>query len=192
MRGKRFFSGLVSLFMLSVWPLLATAEEKIVDLRVLIDVSGSMKKNDPANLRAPALRLLVGLLPDGSQAGVWSFGEYVNPLVKVGKVDNRWKQKARKASKRINSKELYTDIEQAILTAVADWRRPNPKYNRNVIVLTDGLVDVDKDPMISQESRRRITDEMLPQLAKGGGCGPYHRLIRKCRPRDTEGPGGGD
>ena len=39
----------------------ATTEEPVSDVRILIDVSGSMKKNDPNNLRAPALRLVIGL-----------------------------------------------------------------------------------------------------------------------------------
>ena len=33
------------------------------DVRVVIDVSGSMKQNDPNDLRIPALNLLIGLLP---------------------------------------------------------------------------------------------------------------------------------
>ena len=45
-------------------------EERLADVRLLIDVSGSMKLNDPANLRQPAIDLLVKLLPEGSKAGV--------------------------------------------------------------------------------------------------------------------------
>ena len=51
------------------------------DVRVLIDISGSMKKNDPANLRQPALRLFISLLPSDTQAGVWTFGQWVNMLI---------------------------------------------------------------------------------------------------------------
>ena len=40
------------------------------DIRVLIDISGSMKQTDPNNLRAPALKILTGLIPAGVQAGV--------------------------------------------------------------------------------------------------------------------------
>ncbi|MDH5396376.1 MAG: hypothetical protein OEW97_08870, partial [Gammaproteobacteria bacterium] len=35
----------------------------ITDLRVIVDISGSMKKTDPKNLRRPAIRLLAGLIP---------------------------------------------------------------------------------------------------------------------------------
>jgi hypothetical protein len=54
------------------WPLIAATDSK-ADIRVLIDVYGSMKQNDPNNLRQPALRLLTGLLPTGSKAGIWTF-----------------------------------------------------------------------------------------------------------------------
>jgi hypothetical protein len=44
------------------------------DIRVIIDISGSMKKSDPLNLRVPAMKMLNGLIPEGSYAGVWNFG----------------------------------------------------------------------------------------------------------------------
>ena len=56
----------------------AEAQQPIVgrpDVRILIDISGSMKQSDPTNLRAPALELIVQLLPPGSKAGVWLFGD---------------------------------------------------------------------------------------------------------------------
>jgi len=64
------------LFLLGLMALLSPAQAtKNNDVRVLIDVSGSMKQNDPHKLRAPALRLLVGLLPEGSESGIWTFGQ---------------------------------------------------------------------------------------------------------------------
>ena len=36
------------------------------DVRVLVDMSGSMKKNDPDNLRIPAVQLMSNLLPPDS------------------------------------------------------------------------------------------------------------------------------
>ncbi|MDQ7050607.1 MAG: hypothetical protein Q9M92_14180 [Enterobacterales bacterium] len=57
------------------------------DVRLLIDISGSMKKNDPNNLRIPALQLVTNLLPKGADAGVWAFGRYVNMMVPLSKVD---------------------------------------------------------------------------------------------------------
>lgn len=165
---KLFESALYGVCLCAALLLAPVAGASNVDLRVLIDVSGSMKKNDPSNLRAPALRLLVNLLPEGASAGVWNFGEFVSPLVTHGKVDPKWKKKASKASNNITSRELFTDIEQALLVAVEDWKGEDPDTRRNIIVLTDGLVDVDHEEFLSQQSRRRILDEILPVLQKNG------------------------
>ena len=45
----------------------ASVQEKsagLPDMRVVIDVSGSMKKTDPGNLRVPAVKLLLQLAKD--------------------------------------------------------------------------------------------------------------------------------
>ena len=90
------------------------------DVRLIIDVSGSMKKNDPENLRVPAVNLLVKLLPDGANSGVWLFGHQVAPLVSHGSVNAGWKKNALKSAAGIHSRGLYTNIgaalEQALLT----------------------------------------------------------------------------
>lgn len=140
----------------------------VSDVRVLIDISGSMKHNDPHNLRAPALRLIVGLLPAGAEGGVWTFGQYVNMLVPLDVVDDRWKLKARGASRQINSNGLYTNIEDALKRATWDWNTPDPHVRRSIIMLTDGIVDVSKDAAVDKASRERIVDRILPRLQKAG------------------------
>ncbi len=138
------------------------------DIRVLIDVSGSMKQNDPNKLRGPALRLLVGLLPDGSESGVWTFGQYVNMQVKHGRVDSRWKKQARAESKKIHSRGLFTNIEGALERATSGWSQPDVKTRRNLILLTDGMVDISRDAKKNAASRKRILEKLLPRLKKAG------------------------
>ncbi len=138
----------------------------VSDIRVLIDVSGSMKKNDPNNLRAPALRLIVGLLPNDSMAGTWTFGKYVNMLVPLREVNDAWKLEAESQSKNIHSYGLFTNIEQALNKATANQKAIDPRYRRSVILLSDGLVDVSKDDKINKKSRQRILDVIVPRLKK--------------------------
>lgn len=146
-------------------PVQAWAEPKS-DVRVLIDVSGSMKQNDPKNLRAPALRLLVELLPEGTRAGVWTFGQYVAMPVPLGSVDKIWRDKARSEASKIHSRGLFTNIEEAVRKASDDWKTPDPKFRRHMILLTDGMVDVGKDTQQNADSRRRLLQELLPALAQ--------------------------
>lgn len=141
-----------------------THEQPISDMRILIDVSGSMKQNDPNNLRAPALKLLVGLLPNNSRAGVWTFGKEVNMQVKLDDVNDAWKKYARNEAKNIHSFGLFTNIEDAINRATWDWKDPDPKYQRTLILLTDGVVDISKDAAVNLESRQRVISKLLPKL----------------------------
>ena len=138
------------------------------DVRVLIDVSGSMKQNDPHKLRAPALRLLVGLLPDGSKSGVWTFAQYVNMQVKYGRVDKHWKKMARTESEKIHSRGLYTNIEEALIRASFGWIKPDPEIRRNLILLTDGMVDISRDTKKNAASREHILKNIIPRLKKAG------------------------
>src|SRR3569833_1347067 len=99
---------------------LAGPTEAAKDIRVLIDISGSMKHNDPHNLRAPALRLLTGLLPNGVHSGVWTYGQQVNMVVPLGTVDLAWQARAEQAAAKINSAGLYTNIEGALFVVCVD------------------------------------------------------------------------
>ncbi|WP_200282093.1 VWA domain-containing protein [Rhabdochromatium marinum] len=137
------------------------------DLRMLIDVSGSMRQNDPQNLRVPALRLVSELLPLDNQAGVWLFANAPQPLVAPGVVDEAWKQRTRGQLRRIHSNGNYTNIESAINAALEGWSSPPAAdEERYLILLTDGLVDV---PDVAGEnsdaaSRQRILDSTIPRL----------------------------
>lgn len=138
------------------------------DLRVVIDISGSMKQTDPGNLRIPALQLLTELLPSGMEAGVWTFGQWVNMLVAHGEVTPLWKDRARAEARKINSVALFTDIGQALQRATRDWDSGAAGQRRSLILLTDGKVDVDKSPQINARARSQVLDERLPALIEAG------------------------
>ena len=146
----------------------AQDDPPVNDVRIVIDVSGSMKNNDPDNLRKPALKLITQLLPEGSQASVWTFGQYANMLVKQGDVDQQWKDRAYKAADEIHSLGLFTNIETVLEKATWDWAQPDEGERRNVIFLTDGLVDVSKNSAQSEASRDRILKKLLPRLRDAG------------------------
>lgn len=136
------------------------------DVRVLIDISGSMKKNDPANLRQPALRLFISLLPSDTQAGVWTFGQWVNMLIPHDSVTREWKEKANKSISKVNSAGLYTNIEDVIRRSTEDWIHSTSSTKRSLLLLTDGIVDISKDVEKNHSSRQRILQELVPLLQK--------------------------
>lgn len=145
-----------------------SASAEPADVRVLIDISGSMKKNDPNNLRVPALNLLTELVPNGDQAGVWTFGQYVNMLVKHQKVDANWRKMAKSKAKEINSVALYTNIGGVLERAGDDLSKGGDFSNTHFILLTDGMVDIDKDPAVNLKERERILSDIAGRFkAKG-------------------------
>jgi uncharacterized protein (TIGR03503 family) len=137
-------------------------------VRVVIDVSGSMKHTDPSNLRVPALKLLAGLLPPDAQSGVWTFAEGVDVLLTRATANAKWKRAAEQAAARIHSRGLFTNIEAALTKVTQDWTKPDPSTRREVIFLTDGVVDVDKDPTMNAASQKRIVDQVLTTLHQVG------------------------
>ena len=114
------------------------------DVRVLIDISGSMRQNDPENLRRPALRMLAGLLQPGTRAGVWTFARWTNNLVPVAEVNAAWKKRAQSLSEQIASPGQFTNIEEVLDKASADWEGQATTHARHLILLTDGMVDVSR------------------------------------------------
>ncbi|MFT4607465.1 MAG: hypothetical protein ACI9V8_001003 [Urechidicola sp.] len=138
------------------------------DIRVVIDVSGSMKETDPLNLRIPGMKMLNGLILDGSYAGVWNFGRYVDMTVKWGKVDNAWRKQADIGAAKIHSRGLYTNIESALAQATLGWEKADTKAKRSIILLTDGQVDISKDKNKNKASRKTILTKSIQALKKSG------------------------
>jgi len=142
---------------------IAAESNSASDVRLVIDISGSMKKNDPQNLRVPAVRLLTNLMPSGSQAGIWTFGQWVNNLLPVKTVDAAWQTQASNAASQINSLGAFTNIPDALVKAMDGWDGAADRP-RHIILLTDGVVDVSKDATENIKARQRLLDDILPKL----------------------------
>lgn len=139
--------------------------DKATDIRVIIDISGSMKQNDPDNLRIPALNLIVEMIPEGARAGVWTFGQWVNMLIPPAIVDDEWREKAKQSAQSINSHGLRTNMGEAMEKAT--WLfETGGDFQQHAILLTDGLVDIapESDPQQQSKNeaeRQRIATQIL-------------------------------
>jgi uncharacterized protein (TIGR03503 family) len=138
------------------------------DVRVLIDVSGSMKKTDPQNLRKPAVDLITRLLPDKSRAGIWTFGNDVNMLMPFKPVDAAWRKQAAPKANQINSIAMFTNIGKALDEVSFDKKSLSPDYKTHIVLLTDGVVDIGKDAVGNNKERQRIINDILPSLKAAG------------------------
>lgn len=135
-----------------------------VDVRVVVDISGSMRKSDPQNMRRPAVQLAAEMIPAGSVAGVWTFGRFVNMLVPLRRVDDPWREKAKAAADKINSVALFTNIPEAIEKAAYGWSDPPGETARSLILLTDGKVDISKDAAENARARQDVLSRLVPML----------------------------
>ncbi len=160
------------LVVLGLWLLMSnlhvSADERLPDVRFLIDVSGSMKQSDPSNLRQPALELLLRLLPENAQAGVWTFGRGVNMVVPHGRVDDAWREQAASAVGQINNHGLFTNIPDALELATFDVERLSDRYRTSVILLTDGKVDIEGDSERSQRAAAHLLGQVSFELRQYG------------------------
>ncbi|MHA7924539.1 MAG: VWA domain-containing protein [Marinobacter sp.] len=138
------------------------------DVRIIVDISGSMKDTDPENLRQPAVRLLARLLPEGATAGVWTFGQYVNMLVPHREVTDAWRDMAIQRSAQINSVALRTNLGAAIETAGDDYFTDGELSQTHFILLTDGKVDISDDPAANTAEENRILDTIVADLIERG------------------------
>ncbi|MFO8142900.1 MAG: vWA domain-containing protein, partial [Marinobacter sp.] len=166
--------GILLLVMFILLPAQASAQDTALtlpqqaDVRIIVDMSGSMKETDPENLRRPAVRLLARMLPAGSEAGLWTFGQYVNMLVPHGSVDDAWRDTMVERSARINSVALHTNLGLALEKASDDWLSGGTLENTHIILLSDGKVDIPGGDAASRAEEQRILDTLLPSLiAKG-------------------------
>ena len=159
------------------------------DVRIIVDISGSMRANDPDNLRRPAVRLLARMLPEGSTAGLWTFGQYVNMLVPHGKVTDDWRATAIERSEAINSVALRTNLGKALEVASDPYLSGGSLANTHFILLTDGKVDISNDAGVNQAEETRILKSLVTDLAaQGATVHPValsSEVARKARPSDV-------
>lgn len=139
------------------------------DVRVVVDISGSMRVNDPDNLRRPAVRLIARLLPDGTSVGLWTFGRMVNMLVPHDTLGDELRATLIKDSEQINSIAQRTNIGGAIEKASDSWYAPDRSLARtHLILLSDGKVDISPNQARNDKERDRILEELVPRLAAQG------------------------
>ena len=139
------------------------------DIRLVVDVSGSMKQNDPNRLSGSALELMVSLLPSGVSSGLWTFGRDVENILPTAEVDEAWRQRAQTLKPALVDYQQYTDIELAIRTAANAEPSSGEKH---LVLMTDGVVDVPAPQGNKQAadaaSRQRLLEELAPELAEQG------------------------
>ncbi|MCD4670414.1 MAG: VWA domain-containing protein [Actinomycetia bacterium] len=154
-----------------------------MDLVLVIDESGSMKKNDPGNLRVDAARLFIELnqiLTEGNRVAIVGFGEKTNIYIELTKIAKN-KKDIMEAISNIKSNQNLTDMKSA-LEEVKSMLDERVRKNRTaVIFLTDGDLGIDDIP---------IPDEI--REGENGRPKPPVRETEKSGNKDESDEGDGD
>ena len=137
------------------------------DVRVLLDVSGSMQSYDPNNLRSDAISLLVRALPDEGLGGVWVFANTAVPVVTHGTTDLFWKRLASIHTRELDSRGQRSNLPAALEAVTWDLGEQT-EHERHIVLLSDGRIDVSASEAKNAAARQRFLDETLPRLAEAG------------------------
>ncbi len=153
---------------ISLYAAPASAAGPVLDFRIVIDASARMQELDPASRLESAVKMLNGLIPEGSRAGIWTYGRYVEMVGKWGRVDSAWREQADLATTKIRSSSNLQNLDQALARARVGWQKTDPAGRRVLLLVTAGGVRVSRDPAENDASRERLLDRGLAQLVTAG------------------------
>lgn len=132
------------------------------DIIIVLDNSGSMKKNDPKFLTKEVVSNFVAGLDEDSRIAIFLFDETVNrilPLTKLSKAENR--KKVLQSLSKVTYRGQFTDIPAAIERAIYELKQNGRgSVKGSIIFLTDGLIDTG-DKIQDREKRNWLLNSLL-------------------------------
>ncbi|MEJ8302905.1 vWA domain-containing protein [Saccharibacillus sacchari] len=132
--------------------------KKINDIVLVIDNSGSMIDTDPQNERFTAAKELIARMDAEKRVAVFTFDDVpqlVQPLTPVA-TDSE-KQQVYAKIDAIEETEFSTNIDQALTATMEHIRdKGNANSGAMVILLSDGIADVNLDNILSSYQSQRV------------------------------------
>lgn len=112
------------------------------DVILVLDNSGSMKKNDPQFLASQAVNEFIGSLDTESRIAIIIFDQSVRVAMPLTPVSDETRNDILNSLGEINYKGQYTDSPAAIERAIYDLKtRGREDAKKLIIFMTDGIVD---------------------------------------------------
>ncbi|VAW87412.1 hypothetical protein MNBD_GAMMA18-79, partial [hydrothermal vent metagenome] len=136
-----------------------------LDIVLVMDSSGSMKKNDPNDLRKPAAKLLLSLLGKDDRASIVSFSDHGYPVAYLTQTNGRLNNKLLfEAVEKVSNKGAYTNLAGAIEAATRVYEQDWDSERKHVVVLmSDGKMDLASAALDKQATAELVTT-LLPVL----------------------------
>ena len=137
------------------------AQEK-VEVTLLVDVSGSMKHNDPDNWRIPAIHLLINLFKNKALLTIFTFSTNTQSLMPTHEVTDEYEKKFHVKRHQIDALGQYTNILMALETANKSWKGNQSRF---IVLLTDGAIDRGS-ALQNEQDKQKINTRLLPEFKK--------------------------
>ena len=135
------------LFATPAWP--AQMAQEVV---LVLDNSGSMRKNDPGFLIKNAVTVFVNTLDKNARLAVLIFGQNVNWVVPFTEINDASKPEILSSLDRITYDGLYTNSRAAMAAAADELNQATESGAKKIIVfLTDGIVDTGDTKVDAQD-----------------------------------------
>ena len=143
-----------------------TAEKRKMDVVLVMDSTGSMKKSDPLFLRIPAAKLFISLLDQHDRVSVVSFTDSAEILGSSVMLDSEsGKDTLSRAVDRITSTGLHTNVYEALKRGIEVLGAENSPGNEKIIVLmSDGIMDTgdpEKDKALIEKLETDLTKMLI-------------------------------
>ncbi|MBM2829365.1 MAG: hypothetical protein HW411_155 [Gammaproteobacteria bacterium] len=144
-----------------------TAESPVQkDVVLVLDNSGSMKKNDPQFIAKQAVVEFIGGLDEATRVAVIIFDQTVRLAVPMTQMSDATRTTILQSLDQINYKGLFTDSPAAIERAIYELKTNGREDAQKIIVfMTDGIVDTgnaDQD----LEKAKWLKDELAADAAE--------------------------
>ncbi len=124
-----------------------------LDIMIVLDNSGSMKKNDPNSLTQAVVKNFSKSLEKGSRLGLILFDKTAELAVPLSDV-SKSRDKFLKSMEKVNYKGPLTNSPAGIERAIYELRNNGRQDARKIIIfLTDGIVDTGDKALDAEKSK---------------------------------------
>jgi uncharacterized protein YegL len=143
---KHLFARIVTyLFAILAFCISSTApagQEAGQEIALLIDNSGSMRKNDPQSLTKQAVAQFVQSTPAGSRMAVIMFDKKVEVLAPLTPINETTRLDLLTRLDRIDFKGPLTNSGEALRRAIEMLKQPGgPEGKKTIVFMSDGIID---------------------------------------------------
>jgi len=138
------------------------------DVMLVLDNSGSMKKNDPEFLMGTAVTQFIRNLKGDVHAGMIIFDQSVRLAVPLMELSDASRPRFLESLHSVNYKGLFTDSPAAMERAIYELKmNGRPDAERSIVFITDGIVDTG-DKQRDFEKDRWMRDTLTADARDAG------------------------